>query len=1060
MTQVSKRLPVLMAALIGMAIAFAVWGAAPNAVFADDDEEVFELDQIEIQSDGALGEGQKFILLDDKNGIVSWGDLGVVVNDQGGNPVADSEYDLQLQAVWYSDTEGKDHLEDVTDEDAFGLMGDEASSGCTEYRLTATPAENSSYVGKASLSFYLVDRTSLSYICSEISFKDPAKVTGWRMRGWYWFWAGDPIVSEVRAECGSADDPLTESVDYTVTYYKHKENVDIYSGGPEEDFLGAMVEDEYGDPAVPTEPGDYFAVIKGKGDYYGGSMFPVSIMGDDQIMFKPENDQDLWSNGEKKYTLTKASGVVGDSVSLTVGFRDGDNWKTKFQNGEDYTYDPTTSTLTLIGKKIITEENKDSWLCLSAQIGEGDSVLRGEEFVQLRLAESRYEEPDDVELLPGWEKNIDSVHCFVRDQQHFDGEGFDQPITGARILSQNPATGNVLELWHEENGEWKYRAKNPGQAYIEIEFYDPLDSSVVVCGFNVTVSDTVYEVNLWSEENIYKGFPGDEIVLFAWGEKKWVVQDGGNPDNWHEEGTSDNLAYKWEITEGDDFATLSKDENEPYRAVLKFNPMPAGWDSIGERVKVKVSIREDSDDVNTERAANENDFSVEDDYYQIYPTTINTNLLLGETTELKPELRHYQLGKDFSVVDNVEFEINNYDDNAIEVGGGNGTFTIKRLQQWDTNFSVRANWNGGDPEEQWYHLNGKHYRAEFGFGDVDVYDDYHVTLTPEIQDGEELNADDYEVTYRLGRFEWNEENEAYDTEFEVDADSGVYEVNGKSITIYGDKLAALGRNNLEELRIIAHLKINGIDCEDTDCWINSRESCTTWGHKHNWIKGIAKQPTFDEVGYEVWICPGFMVLEGCGETRLWEIPKLIDIADATVAVKNQTYTGKALKPALTVTYGGKTLEAGTDYTATYTNNTKVGTATVTLKGIGTAKVTPEGQDYPDLFGGMKKATFKIVKAKNPMVVKTKAVTLKAKDVKKKNQTIKQTAAFAVTKNQGKVTYKKKSGDAKITIASNGTITVKKGLKKGKYKFVVNVTAAGNANYKKITKAATVDITVK
>ena len=81
-------------------------------------------------------------------------------------------------------------------------------------------------------------------------------------------------------------------------------------------------------------------------------------------------------------------------------------------------------------------------------------------------------------------------------------------------------------------------------------------------------------------------------------------------------------------------------------------------------------------------------------------------------------------------------------------------------------------------------------------------------------------------------------------------------------------------------------------------------------------------------------------------------------------------------------------------------------------------------------------------------------------MKKKNKTIKAAAAFAVTKNQGKVTYKKKSGDAKITIAANGTITVKKGLKKGKYKSVVNVTAAGDANYNKITKAATVNIIVK
>ena len=62
--------------------------------------------------------------------------------------------------------------------------------------------------------------------------------------------------------------------------------------------------------------------------------------------------------------------------------------------------------------------------------------------------------------------------------------------------------------------------------------------------------------------------------------------------------------------------------------------------------------------------------------------------------------------------------------------------------------------------------------------------------------------------------------------------------------------------------------------------------------------------------------------------------------------------------------------------------------------------------------------------------------------------------------QTKVTYAKKSGDKNITVAKNGNITVKKGLKKGTYKVVVNVTAAGNSNYNKLTKAVTVKITVK
>ncbi|MBR1749444.1 MAG: fibronectin type III domain-containing protein [Ruminococcus sp.] len=46
------------------------------------------------------------------------------------------------------------------------------------------------------------------------------------------------------------------------------------------------------------------------------------------------------------------------------------------------------------------------------------------------------------------------------------------------------------------------------------------------------------------------------------------------------------------------------------------------------------------------------------------------------------------------------------------------------------------------------------------------------------------------------------------------------------------------------------------------------------------------------------------------------------------------YTGKAIKPSLTVTLGGKTLKSGTDYTLSYKNNTKVGTASVTITGKG------------------------------------------------------------------------------------------------------------------------------
>ena len=56
---------------------------------------------------------------------------------------------------------------------------------------------------------------------------------------------------------------------------------------------------------------------------------------------------------------------------------------------------------------------------------------------------------------------------------------------------------------------------------------------------------------------------------------------------------------------------------------------------------------------------------------------------------------------------------------------------------------------------------------------------------------------------------------------------------------------------------------------------------------------------------------------------------------------------------------------------------------------------------------------------------------------------------------------KVSGNKIFTVnQSNGSITVKKGTKKGTYKIKVKVTAAGNKNYKAGTKTVTCKVTVK
>ncbi|MBR0412646.1 MAG: hypothetical protein IJI47_03665 [Eubacterium sp.] len=247
-----------------------------------------------------------------------------------------------------------------------------------------------------------------------------------------------------------------------------------------------------------------------------------------------------------------------------------------------------------------------------------------------------------------------------------------------------------------------------------------------------------------------------------------------------------------------------------------------------------------------------------------------------------------------------------------------------------------------------------------------------------------------------------------------------------------------------------------------------------------------------------------------------------NISNCTVSgITDKTYNGKEQTQNIIVKRRSVELVEGTDYTVEYQNNVNVGTATIRIKGIrqykgtiektfkiiqGKAKVAvPKGKSltyngkeqtgvaagnytlsgitkatkvgaytakatlksnanikytWADGTTAAKTITWKINKAANPLVANGKTATVKFANLKKKNQTVLQKNAFAVSKAQGSVTYAKASGNKNITVAKNGKITVKKGLKKNTYKIKVKVAAAGNANYKAVTKTVTVTIKVK
>ncbi|WP_295213281.1 leucine-rich repeat protein [Ruminococcus sp.] len=90
-----------------------------------------------------------------------------------------------------------------------------------------------------------------------------------------------------------------------------------------------------------------------------------------------------------------------------------------------------------------------------------------------------------------------------------------------------------------------------------------------------------------------------------------------------------------------------------------------------------------------------------------------------------------------------------------------------------------------------------------------------------------------------------------------------------------------------------------------------------------------------------------------------------DFTKASVSgISNKTFTGKAQTQKITVKFGGKTLKSGTDYTISYSNNTKVGKATVKIVGKGN-------------YTGTITKTFKINPAKqtiNKLTAKSKGFT--------------------------------------------------------------------------------------
>ena len=204
-------------------------------------------------------------------------------------------------------------------------------------------------------------------------------------------------------------------------------------------------------------------------------------------------------------------------------------------------------------------------------------------------------------------------------------------------------------------------------------------------------------------------------------------------------------------------------------------------------------------------------------------------------------------------------------------------------------------------------------------------------------------------------------------------------------------------------------KTDGSHCSVCGAVIKAQTTITATGHKSSgWITDKAASIGVKGSKHkECTVCK--KVLETA------EIPALsrISISKANVTLSTSTYAydGKAKKPGVTVKLNGKTLKNGTDYTVSYSNNIKVGTAKVTITGKG--NYTGSVSKTFSIKNNFKKATVS--------GISTKAFTGKnitqSITVKYNGKTLKNGTDYTVSYSNNK-----KIGIATVKIAGKGSYT--------------------------------------
>ena len=498
---------------------------------------------------------------------------------------------------------------------------------------------------------------------------------------------------------------------------------------------------------------------------------------------------------------------------------------------------------------------------------------------------------------------------------------------------------------------------------------------------------------------------------------------------------------QWAVTNGAEYAEYEPVEGNPLQGYLAFKNMPADLD-VDE---VNASLQLTAEIGGKVQVSNAYPILCARSFYKMVSTELDRYMMPGASQDVTAQvLRFSEENPEGTPVSDVAFEWVDFNKNVVDVNpltatGDSITSTVTRKSEdWDF-FMLQATWKDETGEEQ------------------NEYDFFSL---------EERSSDltEYEVEVDAEAVSWRtfiEEGATYVPDIKV---------------VNGDFELPRDAYDIKVQRYVGFDPESGEDIYE--------DYCT------NWDKELAVSPRDekDAEGRPIGGTNSFKITavakEGSGYTGstdefpgycfLYSTKTLNDYAanvvmdDASGQPAEEVFTdvypyfrfevnpGTVLTPYVSI--NDVPLKAGTDYTCKYVNLATGAESSEFPTEIGEYCLTVEGAGS---YYGSDDSTYIKVGETNTMKVKAPAVKAKSKKntVKKK--------AIKVTTNGPVFIYKytvngKYSGKPynKINVKDDGTITVKKGLKKGTYKLELLISTPGDEQHLTVEKEITVKIKVK